>query len=211
VDSMIVLASILGALLIGAISPGPSFVLVARISSARSRRDGLAAALAMGVGGVILGGLALLGLRTLLMQAGWLYFALKVVGGLYLLYLGVRLWRGASEPIAIAQTGDGVGRRPARSFAVALATQLSNPKTAVVYASIFAALLPAHPPAWMWAALPPLIFAVEAGWYAVVALVFSSDRPRAAYLRSKRWIDRLAGTVLGVLGVRLIVDAGRPG
>jgi threonine efflux protein len=38
----------------------------------------------------------------------------------------------------------------------------------------------------------------------------SFHRPRAVYLRSKRWIDRLAGAVLGVLGVRLIVDAGRP-
>ena len=68
-QSFYALSAILGALLIGAISPGPSFVLVARISIARSRRDGLAAALAMGVGGVILGSLALLGLRALLMQA----------------------------------------------------------------------------------------------------------------------------------------------
>jgi threonine/homoserine/homoserine lactone efflux protein len=209
-ESIIALASILGALLIGAISPGPSFVLVARIAIGRSRRDGLAAALAMGVGGVILGGLALLGLRTLLMQAGWLYLALKVVGGLYLLYLGVKLWRGASEPIAIAQTGDGAGSRPARSFAVALATQLSNPKAAVIYGSIFAALLPAHPPLWMCLALPPLILLVEAGWYVVVALAFSSARPRAAYLRSKRWIDRLAGSVMGALGLRLIAESARP-
>lgn len=209
-DAFFALAAILGALLIGAISPGPSFVLVARISVARSRRDGLAAALAMGVGGVILGGLALLGLRTLLMQAGWLYLALKVVGGLYLLYLGVRLWRGASEPIAIAPTGDVVGSRPGRSFVVALATQVSNPKAAVIYGSIFAALLPVHPPLWMFLALPPLILLVESGWYVVVALAFSSARPREAYLRSKRWIDRLTGSVMGALGVRLIVDSGRP-
>ena len=173
-------------------------MLVARISVARSRRDGLAAALAMGVGGVILGGLALLGLRTLLLQAGWLYLGLKVAGGFYLVYLGIRLWRGASEPIVVADTGERAGARPGRSFAIALATQLSNPKAAVIYGSIFAAL-------------PPLILLVEAGWYVVVALVFSSARPRAAYLRSKRWIDRLAGSVLGVLGIRLIVDAGRPG
>jgi threonine/homoserine/homoserine lactone efflux protein len=208
---MIALASILGALLIGAISPGPSFVLVARISIARSRRDGLAAALAMGVGGVILGGLALLGVRTLLMQAGWLYLGLKVAGGLYLLYLGFRLWRGASEAIAVEGGGERAAAQPLRSFAIALATQLSNPKAAVIYGSIFAALLPAQPPLWMCLALPPLILLVEAGWYVVVAVAFSSARPRAAYLRSKRWIDRLAGSVLGVLGVRLIVDAGRPG
>jgi threonine/homoserine/homoserine lactone efflux protein len=210
-ESVFILAAILGALLIGAISPGPSFVLVARISIARSRRDGLAAALAMGVGGVILGGLALLGLRTLLMQAGWLYLGLKAAGGLYLLYLGIRLWRSASEAIAVEGAGERAAAQPRRSFAIALATQLSNPKAAVIYGSIFAALLPAQPPLWMCLALPPLILLVEAGWYVVVALAFSSTRPRAAYLRSKRWIDRLAGSVLGVLGIRLIVDAGRPG
>jgi threonine efflux protein len=80
----------------------------------------------------------------------------------------------------------------------------------VIYGSIFAALLPAHPSLWMCLALPPLILLVEAGWYVVVALAFSSARPRAAYLRSKRWIDRVAGSVMGALGMRLIVDGGRP-
>ena len=209
-EYVVALAGILGALLIGASSPGPSFVLVARTAIAASRRDGLAAAVGMGVGGVVLGTLALLGLRTLLMQAAWLYLGLKAVGGFYLIYLGIRLWRGASEPIAVADKDEQAAARPGKSFGLGLATQLSNPKTAVVYASIFAALLPANPPGWMWVALLPLIFSVEAGWYAVVALLFSSARPRAAYLRSKRWIDRLAGAVLGVLGVRLIVDTTRP-
>ena len=185
-------------------------MLVARISIARSRRDGLAAALAMGVGGVILGGLALLGLRTLLMQAGWLYLGLKVAGGTYLLYLGLRLWRGASEAIAVEDAGERAAAQPVRSFAIALATQLSNPKAAVIYGSIFAALLPPQPPLWMCLALPPLILLVEAGWYVVVAVAFSSARPRAAYLRSKRWIDRTAGAVLGALGVRLILEGARP-
>jgi threonine efflux protein len=210
-EPIVAVASILGALLIGAISPGPSFVLVARISIARSRRDGLAAALAMGVGGVILGGMALLGLRTLLTQAEWLYMGLKAVGGLYLIYVGIALWRGANEPIAVGEAGERATSRPAKSFGIALATQLSNPKAAVIYGSIFAALLPAQPPSWMYLVLPPLILMIEAGWYVVVALAFSSARPRAAYLRSKRWIDRLASSVMGVLGLRLIVDAGRPG
>lgn len=84
---------------------------------------------------------------------------------------------------------------------------LSNPKTAIVYGSIFAALLPQYPPVWCYIALPPLVFAVEAGWYALVALCFSSRRPRAAYLSSKAWIDRLAAGAIGALGLRLIFTA----
>ena len=81
----------------------------------------------------------------------------------------------------------------------------------MVYGSIFAALLPPAPPLWLVAALPPLILLIEAGWYAIVAVTFSADRSRAAYLRSKRWIDRLAGSVIGLLGARLIIDTGRSG
>jgi threonine/homoserine/homoserine lactone efflux protein len=210
-ETAIAVASILGAISIGAASPGPSFVLVARIAVAASRRDGLMAALGMGVGGVIFGGLALIGLRTLLTEVAWLYLALKVAGGLYLLYLAIRLWRGAREPIEIEATGNGDRRSLARSFAIALGTQLSNPKAAVVYGSIFAALLPAQPSTWLFVLLPVGIFAVEAGWYAIVAYAFSAPRPRAAYLRSKTLIDRIAASVLGALGLRLIVDGVRPG
>ncbi|HMG49665.1 MAG TPA: hypothetical protein VK597_03660 [Inquilinus sp.] len=52
-DLTIPLLSILGAIVVGAASPGPSFVFVTRTAIALSRRDGLAAALGMGVGGVV--------------------------------------------------------------------------------------------------------------------------------------------------------------
>lgn len=208
-ESAIAAAGILGAIGIGAASPGPSFVLVARIAVARSRRDGLMAALGMGVGGVIFGGLALIGLRALLAELAWLYLALKIAGGFYLLYLAWRLWRGAGEPIRMAVAEARPAASAWRSFLVALATQLSNPKAAVVYGGIFAALLPQHPASWLFVVLPIGIFAVETGWYTVVAYAFSAPRPRAAYLRSKTLIDRIAGSVLGALGIRLIVEGGR--
>ena len=208
--ALLTLLAILGTLAIGAMSPGPSFVLVVRTAVAQSRRDGLATALGMGVGGVVFAGLALAGLQTLLAQAAWLYIGLKVAGGLYLVYLGIMLWRAAKEPLAIGTVGDAASGRPGKSFLLGLATQVSNPKTAVFYGSIFAALLPQQSEPWFILALPPLVFAVEAGWYTIVALLFSSTRPRGVYLHSKRWIDRLAGTVLGALGVRLLMDAARP-
>ena len=206
-QAAIVLSGILGALLIGAISPGPSFVLVARTSIALSRRDGLAAALGMGLGSVVFATLVLFGLQALLTRIAWLDTGLRLLGGAYLIYLAVRLWRSARDPIAVPATDAARATSGRRSFAVALAPQLSNPKTALFYASIFATLLPAQPPVWLLASLPPLIFLVEAGWYSVVALAFSSGRPRAAYLRAKTAIDRTAGVVLGGLGLKLIVSA----
>ncbi len=73
---------------------------------------------------------------------------------------------------------------------------------------IFAALLPAHVPIWMYSVvIPPMVMTTETSWYSIVAVAVSSPGPRAAYARSKVWIDRIAGTVLGALGVRLIYEA----
>jgi threonine efflux protein len=200
--------SIIAALGVGVISPGPSFVFVARTAVALSRADGVAAAVGMGIGALVFAGLALVGLQAVLAAVTPLATGLKLLGGAYLLYLAVRLWRGSDTPISatpVIAHSRGLGR----SFALGLATQVSNPKAAIVYGGIFAALLPPAPPLWMMAALPPAILTLEVGWYAVVALVFSSHRPRAAYLRSKRWIDRIAGAVIGALGARLVVEGAQ--
>src|SRR5262245_32689218 len=117
----IALFAILGTLALGAMSPGPSFVLVARTAVARSRQDGLAAALGMGVGGAFFCGLALLGLIALLSSVEWLYLLLKFAGGFYLIYLAIMIWRGAKQPLAVKADipGEGVGsgkRQRHRSF-----------------------------------------------------------------------------------------------
>jgi threonine/homoserine/homoserine lactone efflux protein len=202
---------ILGSLLVGAMSPGPSFLVVSRTAIAGSRREGLAAALGMGAGGTVLALLAAAGLQAVLRRIPALHLAATVAGGAYLLWLAVRLWRRAGVPLAAGREGpgDGLARRGSarRAFLLGLGTQLSNPKTALVYAGIFAALLPAAAPGWMVSVLPVLVFAVEAGWYALVALALSAPGPRAAYARRKAALDRAAAAVLGALGVRLIAGA----
>lgn len=206
-DTNLAVASALGALALGAMSPGPSFILVARIAVTKSRADGLAAALGMGVGAVLFAGLAMVGLQTLLAAAPQLYVWLKVLGGIYLLSLALRMWRAAGETLVF--NDDASSQRGARTaaFAQGFFTQVSNPKTTVVYGSIFAALLPQDLPLSIMAWMPLLVFSVEGGWYALVAVGLSSALARDTYLRSKRGVDRLAGGVMGVLGIRLIASA----
>lgn len=209
--TLAILSGILGALLIGAMSPGPSFVLISRTALVHSRKAGLAAALGMGVGGIVYAILALVGLIALLQQVEILYVTLKICGGLYLLYLAYRIWRGASESVDLAASArdSKLSGSVLRAFLLGLATHVANPKTAVVYASIFAVLLPADP-SWVLLAILPLgIFCVEMGWYGVVALVFSASGPQRVYLRSKSWIDRIAGAVMGTLGAKLIAEEVR--
>jgi threonine/homoserine/homoserine lactone efflux protein len=117
------------------------------------------------------------------------------------------MWRGSGQSVELpSERAFGV-RSPWKSFVLGFLTQISNPKTAVVFASIFAASLPATIPAYMYIVLPPLVFLIEAGWYLVVALLLSSASPQRAYLRMKSPIDRVAGALMGILGLKLIDSA----
>lgn len=209
-QDLYVLAGILAALAIGAVSPGPSFVMVARESVSVSRGNGLAAAFGMGLGGLLMSSAAMLGLTMVLLAVPLLYLVLKVVGGLYLCYLGYRIFRGASAALADAGGGARQAHSASRSFWMAFTTQISNPKTAIVYASVFATFLPGK--VSLLLALLVLLggWMIEVGWYATVALLLSAPAPRRTYLRFKTALDRAAGAVMMALGVRLVSSAIKP-
>lgn len=204
------LAAVVGALAVGVVSPGPSFVMVAQVAVSASRGDGLAAALGMGAGGACFGLAAPLGLPAVLLALPAVYVGLKLLGGLYLAYRGWHIFAGTRQALDVEVMANSAAaqRRPTqrRSFWLGLTTQLSNPKTAIVYASVFAAFLPATFSLAFALILLCLVFLTELVWYGVVALLLSSARPRQIYLGRKTWVDRTAGVVMVGLGLKLVLS-----
>lgn len=197
------LFAITGSLAIGAMSPGPSFVVVARNAIALSRQHGYATALGMGTGAGTFAMLALLGLHAILTAVPLAFWVLKILGGVYLLYLAYQILRHAREPLQdVGQSANTMSLK--RAYLYGLFTQLSNPKTAIVFASVFSALLPPVIPNYFYLALPILAALVDGCWYLLVAYLLSAEAPRKTYLTYKTWIDGLAGTVMGALGLRLL-------
>lgn len=204
---IVYLCLILGSIFIGAVSPGPSFVLVAKDSMSASRKNGIAAALGMGAGGLVFSIISLLGLHAILINVPSLYVWLKILGGCYLIYLGVRIYLQSKETIELGHMERARAKSCVKSFFIGFITQISNPKTAIVYGGIFATFLPLDFPVSLYFILPPLVFFVEAIWYLFVALVLSSSKPRAAYFGSKIIFDRIASAVLSGLGGKLVYGA----
>ena len=134
-ESFWILGSIAFALMLGAMSPGPTSIYVAKNSIAISRKHGLFTALGTGTGAAIFGLLAVLGLQAFLLAVPSAYLALKICGGLYLLWLAFKIIKHAKEPI---DAGDDSQTQMSlrRAYMTGLITQLSNPKIAIVLASI---------------------------------------------------------------------------
>src|ERR1700722_3298721 len=116
-----------------AMSPGPAFLLVSRTAAGSTRRSALLTAAGTASASVIWAAAALLGVQVILIQAAGIYHVLQFIGGLYLCYIGLSIWRGASLPLpemAFAGPQRGTYRR-------ALLLGLSNPKIIVFFGTIF--------------------------------------------------------------------------
>lgn len=192
--------------LLAAMSPGPAFVVVTRVSVGESRRAALAAALGVATATLIWAIAATLGMHVLLAEAAWLYDVLKLIGGAYLVWLAIQVWRHADIPLAAGANGL-AGMSAGQAWRLGFGTNLANPKVIVFFGSIFVALFTPETPGWVRFAALVIVAANEIGWYIVVALLFSSRAAQAAYRRAKSWIDRVTGAVMLLFGLRLILGA----
>ncbi|WDS37318.1 LysE family transporter [Pseudoxanthomonas sp.] len=199
------LLAVAGVLALGAMSPGASFILVARLAATRSRAAGLAAAVGMGLGCAVFALLALCGLQALLERVPALHRVLSVAGGAYLLWLAWRMWQRDPADEGVAASALEGGTRGA--FVLGLLTQLGNPQTALVFASMFAALLPPVRAATDYLVLPALAFTIDALWFALVACALSAPLPQRWWLRARRPLDRCSAALMAGLGTRLLLRA----
>ena len=186
-------------------SPGPAFLAVSRTAISTSRSAGVVAAAAMATGALIWAIATLFGLHVLFARAPWLYDAMRLGGAAYLIYLGLGMLRGAwrGDKRAMNAVAASAGHR---TFLRSLGVQLSNPKAAVFFGSIFVTLLPVAAPLWVKGAALAILGVNEFGFYALVAVVLSAPRAQRIYGNAKRGLDALFGGFLTALGVKLALS-----
>jgi threonine/homoserine/homoserine lactone efflux protein len=184
-----------------AMVPGPNTVVVSYYAATVGRRTGLLAVSGIVLASLVWVVLSLVGVGALLQEAGWLYRAMRIVGALYLFYVGVMMLRASARRSADMPA-------PARPFArspflAGLLTTLSNPKSAVFWTSAFLVAVPAHAPLWFYVVVVGVIGIQSSLWYGTVALVLSTGFARRHYQRLAATLDRIAGVVMIALGAKL--------
>ena len=187
-------------------SPGPSFIVVSRTAVGTGARKSIQVAAGLAAGTLVWATGAWFGLAAVFAVLPTLYDVVAIAGGLFLVYIGIQLWRHANEPLPVEAASGDADR--AGSFRLGFLTQIANPKVAVFFGSVFTAILPPDPGAGAPAAVFAIVCLNEFAWYSLVALFMSRHAVRSMYLKAKATIDRLTGTVLTALGVRLILLAG---
>jgi RhtB (resistance to homoserine/threonine) family protein len=203
----VVLGSVFAIHVLAMISPGPNVLVVTQTALSDTRRAGIVTALGVAVGSTLWSSAALFSLSVVFAQFAWLYSGLKLLGGMYLLYLGIKLWRTAEHSLVPSSSTHAPVHTDRQAFRLGLLTNLTNPKAVVFFGSIFAALLAPALPMWVKLAAIGIVAVDATGWHVALACFFSTRRAQQVYRRIKRWVDRTAGASLAFLGLRLMLPS----
>ena len=206
-DYAIVLISVFAIFIPALILPGPDFVAVVRSSMTYGTRTGLLTTLGVSMGLCLYATLSLVGLSAILVQYQWLTWAVRVLGGAYLIFLGIKLLRTKPRQIELDQSA-----QPSRNRAVLFGflVTLTNPKAIVLFASVFATAVTASTPAWLMVVMIGLVTASSLVWYSCVSVFMSSAPVMRRFQRARHWIERAAGVCFIGLGGKVLTDAGNP-
>jgi threonine/homoserine/homoserine lactone efflux protein len=198
---------LLAAFIIAAV-PGPGIFYVAARTLSGGRTTGIASTFGTALGGlvhVVAGGL---GVSAIILASAQLFTVLKLVGALYLIWLGIRIIRQAGDPPP-EQAGPTGAKR---AFREGVAVEAFNPKTAAFFLAFIPQFLE---PAAGYAALQFMtlgLISVTLNTLADVVVVKVASRVRASLARRPRFIQRLrqgSGLFIAGLGISLAL-ARRP-
>ena len=178
---------IVGIALLGAMTPGPDFVLITRLSLQRSRAAGIAGALGIGVGLCIHLSYMVLGLAIIIAHLPWLMNMIRVLGAFYLSYLGIQAWREDSDNKVMNVT-----RQSKQGFTQGFLTNLLNPK-AMLFLLALMSSAERHHGAVVIAISAILIVIVNTLWF--VSLSYCVTLPW--FIKGLNVIQPYLGKVLG--------------
>ncbi len=200
------LAGFLGAAVLITLSPGPDNLMVLSLGASRGRVPGMAFGLGCAFGCLSHTVLAALGVSALIAASPVGFTVLKVLGGLYLVWMG---WR-AIRSRAAARVGriDAAAETPMQLFWRGVLANAINPKVVL----FFLAFLPQFVVAarggapWQIAQLG-VVFTLQAALLFGALGYFAGHVGEwlARHARAGIWLDRIAGTIFIALGLRLLV------
>ncbi|MGV3549979.1 LysE family translocator [Rhizobium sp.] len=174
--------------------PGPTVLLVISYALGHGRKVAFATVAGVTLGDFTAMTASMLGLGALLATSATVFTVLKWAGAAYLVYLGIKLWRG---PVAEGELPDAPKEKPGRIFAHAYLVTALNPKSLIFFVAFLPQFLDAQGPVATQLAIFEVTFLVLATANAsLYALLAAMARRQIRKPRVQRIVNRTGGTLM---------------
>lgn len=194
--------------------PGPDFVITVRQSIRFGRLAGIVTAIGIGAGISLHVLYTLIGVGALIHTTPWLLGTAKIVGGLYIVYLGFKMLRSHASPIQsipeLSASGTDMTQHPAQSiknaFWMGFLTNATNPKATLFFLAIFTTVINPGTPMKIQILFGLWMCTVNALWFVFVSIFFTHPRTRKVFERMGPWFERTMGAILIVFAGKLMLS-----
>ncbi|RED49193.1 LysE family translocator [Aestuariispira insulae] len=189
--------------MLGIMSPGPNILAVMGTSMQVGRRQGCALALGVATGSFLWGGLTVSGLSAALAVYADLLIVIKVLGGLFLLWLAYKAFRSAAQRLEIKTQGlqeNGLFRFYMRGLLI----QMTNPKAAFSWIAIISLGMQPQAPLWVGVAIILGTGGLSIVGHMAYAYAFSTAPMVRLYARARRVIQAGFGLFFTFAGLKLL-------
>lgn len=195
--------SVLGIYCLGVLSPGADFSVVVKNSLTKGRKEGLLTALGIATGVTVHITYSVLGLGLLLRGDAPLIKWIKILGGCYLIYLGLR----SIISTAVESKTEAKRTKPKTKrswYYEGLLTNLLNAQAGLFIISIISSIVGENP---LWVVfLVGFTMALAAlSWFTVVSVIFSFKAMSDRFLAHTNLLNRMLGLVLIAFGIRILL------
>lgn len=189
------------------ISPGPNGLLIAKTVSEQGKRSGFSNVLGFLAAFYLHGSLSILGISVLLTKSAEVFFIVKVIGALYLSWIGIKSLMSAYrnvEPIKV-KTNTAHNKTLKDSFFEGFLTNALNPKVSMFYLAAFPQFIPTGEHAVLYAFLLVTIHSImNMFWFSSMVILFSHLRSFTKSGSFQRVLKSITGIVFIGFGVKLM-------
>jgi RhtB (resistance to homoserine/threonine) family protein len=188
------------------ISPGPDFLLIAKLSLSDSRENALWAAAGLATGIALHVTWALLGIALIIAQSAVLYMAVKYLCAGYLLWLGFSALR-SDGVVPASESKEQSCKQGARSaYLKGLLTNALNPKATAFFLAVFAQVVDPGTPLIVQTIYGAEMSLATLLWFASVACLLSVGGIKARFIRYSKRIDQAFGALLLAFGLKIALS-----
>jgi threonine/homoserine/homoserine lactone efflux protein len=190
--------------------PGPDTAVVTKNVLLHGRRAALGTSFGVSAGLLVWTLAAAVGVASVVRASAVAFTVLKLIGALYLVWLGLRALRGASHVAAGEQASPAVPRPaigPLGAFRQGFLTDLANPKIGVFFTSLLPQFVdPGRPVLLPFLALGAVFALMTVLWLCAYCLVAARAAETLRRPRVRAALDRVTGVVLIAIGLRLATE-----
>ncbi|KAA8679781.1 MULTISPECIES: LysE family transporter [Vibrio] len=192
------------------LSPGPDFVIVVKSAVRNKGKKALGVALGIASANAVYIGLCLIGVGSILAASVSVMIALKIIGGLFLVYLAVQAIRAKKcnySSIDVSDTDISSQTTFAKEFVTGFLSGILNPKNLLFYLSLFTVVLNNDVGFMFKLGLGIWMTMVVFIWDAAIIFLLSAPKVRREFTRAAYYIDKVTGVMLGLLGLTIVKSA----